>query len=104
MKELLHEIDKRNLKNPIIIITKCYVPENFIEYLKHLINRGHEIVIYLSLSGLPQELEPNVNHNLIRKNFINLHKHNIKVIHYYRPITPLNSKKEEITKQFLDYF
>ena len=98
LKELLDEIDRKNLKNPIILITKCYIPENFIKYLKQFRDKGHEIVIYLSLSGLPQELEPNVNHNLIRKNFVNLYKNGIDVIHYYRPITPLNSKKEEITK------
>lgn len=102
LKELLYEIDKRNLRNPIILITKCYIPEDFIKYLKQFKDRGHKIVIYLSLSGLPQELEPNVNHNLIRKNFINLYKNGIDVIHYYRPITPLNSQKEHITKM-LDF-
>lgn len=98
LKELLYEINKRNLRNPIILITKCYIPEDFIKYLKQFKDKGHKIVIYLSLSGLPQELEPNVNHSLIRKNFINLYKSGIDVIHYYRPITPLNSQKEDITK------
>lgn len=102
LKEILYQIDKRNLKNPIILITKCYIPENFIKYLKRFKDRGHKIVIYLSLSGLPQELEPNVNHNLIKKNFVNLYKNGIDVIHYYRPITPLNSKKTDITKM-LDF-
>lgn len=102
LKELLCEIDKRNLKNPIILITKCYIPENFIKYIKNFKGRGHNIIIYLSLSGLPQELEPNVDHNLIRKNFVNLYENGIDVIHYYRPITPLNSKKEEIIKM-LDF-
>lgn len=100
--ELLYEIDRRNLKNPIVLITKCYIPENFIRYIRQFKERGHEIVIYLSLSGLPQELEPNVNHDLIRKNFVNLYNNGIDVIHYYRPITPLNSKKEAITKM-LDF-
>lgn len=102
VKELLYEIDKRNLKNPIILVTKCYIPENFIKFLKQFKDKGHDIVIYLSLSGLPQKLEPNVNHKLIRKNFVNLHKNGIDVIHYYRPITPLNSKREEMTKM-LDF-
>lgn len=52
LKELLYEIDKRNLRNPIILITKCYIPEDFIKYLKQFKDRGHKIVIYLSLSGL----------------------------------------------------
>ena len=102
LKELLYKIDQRNLKNPIILITKCYISEKFIRYLKQFKEKGHKIVIYLSLSGLPQKLEPNVNHNLIKKNFLNLHKNGIDVIHYYRPITPLNSKKEDITKM-LDF-
>ena len=49
-KELLYEIDKRNLKNPIIFITKCYIPEKFIKYLRKFKDRGHKIIIYLSLS------------------------------------------------------
>lgn len=102
LKELLYEIDQKNLKNPIILITKCYISKKFIRYLKQFKEKGHKIVIYLSLSGLPQKLEPNVNHNLIKKNFVNLHKNGIDVIHYYRPITPLNSKKEDITKM-LDF-
>lgn len=102
LKELLYEIGKRNLKNPIILITKCHIPKHFIKYIKQFKDNGHKIVIYLSLSGLPQELEPNVNHNLIRENFVNLYKNGIDVIHYYRPITPLNSKREEITKM-LDF-
>ena len=97
-KELLYEIDKRNLKNPIIFITKCYLPEKFIKYLRKFKDRGHKIIIYLSLSGLPQELEPNVNHKLIKKNFENLYKNEIDIIHYYRPITPFNSKKEDMIK------
>lgn len=98
LREILNEIYKRKLKNPIILITKCYIPDYFIKYIKQLKNDGYKIVIYLSLSGLPQELEPNVNHNLIRKNFVNLYKNGIDVIHYYRPITPLNAEKKEIIK------
>lgn len=83
LRELLYEFDNRNLKNPIILITKCYIPEHFIKYIKQFKDNGHKIVIYLSLSGLSQEIEPNVNHDLIRENFVNLYKNGIDVIHYY---------------------
>lgn len=96
LEELINEIEKRKLYNPIIIITKCLIPTKFIRILKDFINKGHEVVIYLSLSGLPEYLEPNVNHNAIKQNFINLKENKIKVIHYYRPITPLNSDKKQI--------
>lgn len=102
LKSLLQEIEKRNLKNPIILVTKCYIPDDFIQVIKNFKNKGHDIIIYLSLSGLPQELEPNVNHKLIKENFINLYNNGIKVIHYYRPITPLNSKRDNIIKM-LDF-
>lgn len=102
LKDLLYEIDNRNLKNPIVLITKCYIPNDFIGYLKSFKDKGHKIIVYLSLSGLPQELEPNVDHNLIRRNFVNLYENGIDVIHYYRPITPLNSKKEKLN-EMLDF-
>ena len=102
LKNLLQEIEKRNLKNPIILVTKCYIPNDFIQLIKDFKDKGHDIIIYLSLSGLPQELEPNVNHKLIKENFINLSNNGIKVIHYYRPITPLNTKREEMVKM-LDF-
>lgn len=102
LKSLLQEIEKRNLKNPIILVTKCYIPNDFIQLIKDFKDNGHDIIIYLSLSGLPQELEPNVNHRLIKENFINLFNNGIKVIHYYRPITPLNSQRDEMMK-ILDF-
>ena len=102
LKELLLELENRKIYNPIILVTKCYISSNSIKLLKKFKEKGHEIIIYLSLSGLPQELEPNVNHKLIKENFINLYNNGIKVIHYYRPITPLNSKKEDIIK-ILDF-
>lgn len=95
---LLNEIKLRRLKNPIIIITKCLIPTGVIKLLKEYQENGIKLVIYLSFSGLPKELEPNVNHEDIKTNFIKLNEKGIKVIHYFRPIMPINSTEKCVEK------
>lgn len=100
--ELLEILSSKRVKNPIIIITKCLIPDYFIELLSKYQDNGLSIVIYLSYSGLPQKYEPRINHEDIRKNFKNLNEHNIKIVHYFRPFLPANSKPEQIT-EMLDF-
>lgn len=102
LKDLLNEINLRKIFNPIVLITKKFIPDEFINILTDFKKNGHELTVYLSLSGLPQELEPNVNHEFIKQNFINLYRNNIDVIHYFRPLTPVNSTKSRII-EILDF-
>ena len=99
VNSLLDEIIKRNLKNTIVLVTKCYIPEFILEKLKALQNLGTNVVVYLSYSGL-EELEPNVNHENIRKNFKNLSLYEIPMIHYFRPLIPQNANRID---EVLDY-
>ena len=93
LKNLLLEIKKNNITNYLAIVTKCPIDESFINFIKEL-DMDKQIVFYLSYSGLGRTIEPNVDMDCIRKNFALLHKNNIKVIHYFRPLIPQNSKKE----------
>lgn len=100
--ELIDELENNNIKNDLILVTKCFIPKNVIERLTKLKENGHTIVVYLSYSGLGKDMEPNVNHQHIRENFKNLSEAGIDVIHYFRPFLPANSNPEKL-KEILDF-
>ena len=93
---LLDEIETRNIKNDLIIITKCEIPDLIISKVLELKNKGHNVIFYISYSGLPEEIEPNISKKVLINNFKKLKQNNIDVIHYYRPFLPQNSSKKEI--------
>lgn len=97
-KELLELLEQRKVSNPIILVTKCLIPDYFIDYLEQLNKKGMTIIVYLSMSGLSTKYEPNINHANVRLNFYNLASRGIRVIHYYRPFIPDNSSAKEINK------
>jgi len=101
LDKLLDTISKYNISNDLILVTKCFIPDNIIEKLKEM-NKDRNVVIYLSYSGLPQELEPNVNKHNIEENFRRLSEAGIKIVHYFRPFLPQNSSKEKL-KETLDF-
>jgi len=92
--KLLEELYKNNLRNTICISTKSYIPMKFINELKAFKNLN--LIIFLSLSGLPRNIEPGINHNHIKENLINLSNEGINVIHYWRPLIPLNSSESQL--------
>ena len=96
--KLLDEIENRNIKNDLIIITKCEIPESVIKKVLELKKKGHNFIFYISYSGLPKEIEPNISKQILIKNFKILKQNNIDVIHYYRPFLPHNSSKESIDR------
>ena len=95
-KKLITELLKHNIKNPIVLITKCHIPDDFIEFIDHVEKEGIQVVFLLSYSGLDSTIERGVNHQKIRENFIRLKAKNKKVIHYWRPFIPQNSSDEKI--------
>jgi len=96
MHELLNILDNKNISNPIILITKCLIPEIILDDLSNLTNKGKDIIVYLSYSGLTSKFEPNIKPENIRLNFKNLAARGIKIIHYYRPFIPDNSSANQI--------
>lgn len=95
-KRLILELSKNGVKNPIILITKCYVPDDFIDLIDEVEGKGMKVIFLLSYSGLDSTIERGINHQNIKKNFINLNKRNKKIIHYWRPFIPQNSTNEKI--------
>jgi DNA polymerase III delta prime subunit len=95
---MLDILAKNKISNPIILITKCLIPNDFVDYLSNLVKNGMRLVVYLSYSGLSRFYEPNINHENIKINFRNLASKGIKIIHYYRPFIPENSDAKSIAE------
>lgn len=102
LKKLLTDLTLHKARNPIVIITKCFIPDEFINYINELSKEGMNIVIYLSYSGLSKKYEPAINVDELKSNFVRLHAASIPIIHYYRPFIPENSNKEKI-EEVLDF-
>lgn len=96
LRELLGLLEKNQVSNPIVIITKCLIPNDILDYLELLKNKGIKIIVYLSYSSLGKEYEPNINHENIKLNFKNLASRGIQIIHYYRPFVIDNSNAKQI--------
>ncbi len=101
--QIMHE---RKILNPKIFITKCFIPIEFINLCEEYESCGEKFIFYLSYSGLENDIEIGINKEKIKQNFINLHNHNQKIIHYWRPLLPQNSsvsKIQEIIKFVKNY-
>ncbi len=96
VKELIDIMHKQHIMNTKIFITKCKIPNNFIDYLKKYREAGHNFIFFLSYSGLDNDIEIGINKNNIKDNFIKLKENGFDIIHYWRPFIPQNSSKERI--------
>lgn len=94
--ELLDEIKNKNLKNDLIIITKCKITDNVINKVKELKTKGQKVIFYISYSGLGKDIEPRISEDILQNNFKKLKENNIDVIHYFRPFLPQNSDPKRI--------
>ena len=98
--ELLEEIDRNNIMNLKVFITKCWIPDSFIETIKKLENKGHKFLFFISYSGLDNDIEKGINKENIKQNFIRLNRFNIPIVHYWRPFLSQNSEKEKILEVY----
>lgn len=100
--ELLKELDENNVRNDLVIITKCKIAKSVISFVKHLKSKGQNVVFYISYSGLGKDIEPNITENIVKNNFKILKENDIDVIHYFRPFLPSNSEPKRI-QEILDF-
>jgi hypothetical protein len=100
--DLFNEIEKRNLLNPLVLVTKMFIPDEVIDKISFLKSTGRKIIVYLSYSELPKSVEPTINKEKLKLNFVRLHERQIPIIHYFRPIIPQNATSEIIEK-VIDY-
>lgn len=95
-QNFLKQWNQDGIPNPLIMITKCKVPEATLMLLKEAQRKGTKPLFFLSYSGLDHTIEKGIDHKLLRENFKNLKKAGIPVIHYWRPFVPQNSSLEKM--------
>lgn len=91
---LLGELARRQTPNPIVLITKCRVPDDSIQAVITARRSGMRVIVYLSYSGLGSEVERGIRHEEVRANFPRLADAAIPVVHYWRPAFPESATPE----------
>jgi len=102
LRSVLAELAARDVRNPIVLITKCHTPDDVITDLVETRQRGVPLVAYLSLSGLDNTIERGVRHAPLLDNFPRLAAAGIPIVHYWRPGTPA-SATTAVMERVLDH-
>lgn len=92
----LKRYDNRAVGNTVAFVTKCHIPNEFIDLVSNLENT--RVIFYLSYSGLSKPIEPTTNIIKLRDNFPRLSEAGLDVIHYWRPFLPQNSSPHKIAE------
>ncbi len=99
---LLEEWVRRAVPNPVVLITKCRIPDETIAVINSARERGTTVLVYLSYSGLSREVERGIRHDAIVANFPRLAEAGIPIVHYWRPAFPDSAELETMCR-VLDY-
>lgn len=92
--ELLRYYGQSQYPNPVVFISKRSVPEEIMEIAANI---PQPVLFYMSFSGLAgTAIEPKVDPEMIKQNFIRLRERNLLAIHYWRPFVPANSTSQKI--------
>lgn len=100
--KLLEILDKKNIPNPRVIISKLLVGYS---HMQSLSNLKHPTFLFRTFSGMPKNIEPTstmkhleriCEENLKLKRCKNLH-----TVHYWRPIVPNVNSEPELLKMVL---
>lgn len=99
-KDFLEIYGKSEYPNPIIIITKSKIPNDFMKLASSI---KQKVIFYISYSGLSgTDIEPNIRTNNLKENFIRLKQYGLPAVHYWRPFLPQNSN-EKIIEEILEH-
>jgi DNA repair photolyase len=88
LTELLDVLVERQIPNPIVLITKCPIPDNVLDTVATARQAGLRTIVYLSYSGLGPEMERGIRHKELKANFPQLADAGVPVVHYWRPAFP----------------
>lgn len=88
LTELLNALVERQIPNPIVLITKCPIPDNVLDMVTTARRAGLRTIVYLSYSGLGPEMERGIRHMDLKANFPQLADAGVPVVHYWRPAFP----------------
>lgn len=97
LADLLEVLTDRQVPNPFVLITKCRVPDDTVAAIAAARDRGLRVVVYLSYSGLPRDIERGIRHDELRDNFPRLAAAGIPIVHYWRPAFPESATPDTMT-------
>lgn len=102
---LLKRFKDKNIPNPICLVTKRQIPN---EVLKQIGEIGLDnIIIFISCSFMPNEIEPGVDYKKLLSNFTNIRNVNksiekkIKCFHFWRPVLWKNVDSENTARKVI---
>lgn len=96
MAFLLEIIARRRLTNPVVLITKCHVPDDTIEMMRRIRDQGVRLVAYLSYSGLGADIERGIRRAAVVENFPRLDRAGVPMVHYWRPSMPSSATQDRM--------
>lgn len=95
LREFCREYEARRIPNTLCFCTKASIPDSFID---EIANRDLDCIYYISYSGLPREIEPSIDPRKLLSNFRRLRERGQRILHLWRPLTPLNSSLAQLTE------
>lgn len=88
LADLLAVMIDRKIPNPIVLITKCLIPDHTLDTVTTARHAGLRTIVYLSYSGLGGDMERGIRHEELKSNFPRLAHAGVPVVHYWRPAFP----------------
>lgn len=88
LNELLALLGERRIPNPVVLITKCLIPDNALDAVATARHAGLRVIVYVSYSGLGRKVERGIRHEELKTNFPRLSQAGVPVVHYWRPAFP----------------
>lgn len=88
LADLLAVLVERQIPNPIVLITKCPIPDDAFDTVTTARQAGLRTIVYLSYSGLGRDVERGIRHEELKANFPRLAQAGLPVVHYWRPAFP----------------
>lgn len=88
LADLLALLADRQAPNPVILITKCLVPDDTLDAVIAARQAGLRVIMYVSYSGLGRDIERGIRHDDLKINFARVAQAGVPVVHYWRPAFP----------------
>ncbi|WP_245614287.1 hypothetical protein [Actinokineospora inagensis] len=86
--ELLDVLVQCQVPNPVVLITKCAIPDDTLDAVVKARKAGLRLIVYVSYSGLGRDVEHGIRHDELKANFPRLAQAGVPIVHYWRPAFP----------------
>jgi len=86
---LISEMRNQGIDNPIVLVTKSPLTDKLLATITAIPNNN--VIFVLTYSGLGRQFEPNFTDEHFRKNFHKVNEYGFPIIHFWRPLLPVNT-------------